>query len=100
MNQVIGSCSLCGGDVVGFCGVWMAVTPPPPARCSACGAVEQRLPVIPMRPARVAPTVNPVRRVEVQPFAPADYPGTLLDRTGCAPAWRPDWTWTGDTVTC
>jgi len=38
MEQRIGSCSLCGGDVLGFVGVWMATVPPPPPRCSGCGA--------------------------------------------------------------
>lgn len=38
-NQRVGSCSLCGGDVVGFRGVWCATVPPPPDKCSSCGAV-------------------------------------------------------------
>jgi len=38
MEQRIGSCSLCGGDVRGFVGVWMGVTPPLPPRCTGCGA--------------------------------------------------------------
>lgn len=58
MQTVIGTCSLCGGDVVGFFGVWMSITPPFPARCSSCGAVEARGPVIPMR---LAPPPRPVR---------------------------------------
>ena len=41
MNR-IGTCSICGGDVVGVIGIWMSVTPPPPATCSRCGAVERR----------------------------------------------------------
>jgi len=45
--EVIGTCSLCGGDVMGY-KVWHG-TIPPPARCSRCGAnrVSQG-PVIPM----------------------------------------------------
>lgn len=39
MEQRVGSCSICGGDVMGYRGVWMAVVPPPPDRCSGCGAV-------------------------------------------------------------
>lgn len=50
-DQVIGSCSICGGDVVGHVSSWHMVIPPPPARCTRCGAVEVRQPVIPMRPA-------------------------------------------------
>jgi len=34
----IGSCSLCGGDVVGWVGAWFSTNPPPPAKCSNCGA--------------------------------------------------------------
>ena len=52
MNQVIGRCSICGGEVVGHVGAWWATIPPPPAKCSSCGAVEARGPVIPMVPAR------------------------------------------------
>lgn len=51
MQQRVGSCSICGGDVMGYRGVWMAITPPPPDRCSRCGAVRSD-DVIPMvRPA-------------------------------------------------
>lgn len=49
-NQRVGSCSICGGDVVGHRGAWMAVIPPPPDRCTQCGAVAQS-DVIEMRPA-------------------------------------------------
>jgi len=47
MNQRIGSCSLCGGDVISFVGSWMSISPPPPARCSGCGATSAS-DVIPM----------------------------------------------------
>lgn len=40
MNQRVGTCSLCGGDVVGFRGAWGAIVPPPPDKCSRCGAVR------------------------------------------------------------
>lgn len=38
MEQRIGSCSICGSDVVGWVGAWFGVTPPPPPRCTGCGA--------------------------------------------------------------
>lgn len=51
-EQTIGTCSICGGSVVGWVGAWHAVIPPPPARCASCGATEARHgPVIPMVPA-------------------------------------------------
>ena len=39
MNQRVGSCSICGGDVMGERGPWWSITPPPPDKCSNCGAV-------------------------------------------------------------
>lgn len=42
MNIRVGTCSICGGDVMGFRGAWMSITPPPPAACTKCGAVERR----------------------------------------------------------
>jgi hypothetical protein len=39
MNQRVGTCSLCGGDVMGHRGAWWSVLPPPPDRCFGCGAV-------------------------------------------------------------
>lgn len=50
MNDVvIGTCSICGGDVV-VPKVWFGVNTPS-ARCTRCGAMEKRdLPVIPMVP--------------------------------------------------
>ena len=60
MEQKIGRCSLCGGDVVAFRGAWGGITPPPPARCSSCGAVEDDgLPTIKMQPRAVH---NPATR--------------------------------------
>lgn len=47
VEQRVGTCSLCGGSVIGYRGIWMAVTPPPPDRCSGCGAVTA-YDVIPM----------------------------------------------------
>lgn len=48
MNDVIGSCSICGGQVL--CPrVWHGVIPPVPT-CSQCGATASVGPVIPMVP--------------------------------------------------
>lgn len=38
MEQRIGTCSLCGGSVVGWNGAWYGVNPPPAPRCTKCGA--------------------------------------------------------------
>jgi hypothetical protein len=53
MNQRVGTCSLCGGDVMGFRGAYWSIIPPGPDECSSCGAVAGG-DVIPMtpRPAR------------------------------------------------
>ena len=55
-EQVIGSCSCCGGDVVIYTAPWAGVTPPKP-HCVSCGAgpAEPTMPkvvkpVIPMAP--------------------------------------------------
>lgn len=52
-EQVVGTCSICGGDVVGVRGAWMSISPPPPDHCVECGAVAaaQVPPVIKMVPA-------------------------------------------------
>lgn len=65
-NQVIGSCSICGGDVEGWVGPYWSTVPPPPPKCRDCGAVSAaHKPVIPMRPERVERhTRRPVRRDE------------------------------------
>jgi hypothetical protein len=54
MYSVIGRCSLCDGDVLGFTGPWFGTTPPR-SYCSKCGAVEARnSSVIPMeRPGKI-----------------------------------------------
>lgn len=41
MNERIGTCSLCGGDVYGYVGAWWGTVPPPPPTCSGCGAVAR-----------------------------------------------------------
>lgn len=40
-QQVIGKCSICGGDVVAWQGVWHGVNPPPGPKCTNCGAVPK-----------------------------------------------------------
>lgn len=50
MNTILGSCSLCGGNVIGHSGGWHAIVPPPSPRCIQCGAVAAAN-VIPMVPA-------------------------------------------------
>ena len=35
----VGTCSLCGGNVMGVRGAWWALGPPPPDTCQECGAV-------------------------------------------------------------
>lgn len=35
----VGTCSLCGGPVLGIRGPWYGVNPPPPDTCKRCGAV-------------------------------------------------------------
>lgn len=50
MEQRVGTCSLCGGDVMGHRGAYWSVIPPPPDHCVSCGAVRaDQDPVIPMR---------------------------------------------------
>lgn len=64
MNEKIGVCSLCGGNVYGHVGPWWGVVPPPPARCTRCGAypVGHAERVIPMEhPRGSRPMVYDVR---------------------------------------
>lgn len=50
MEQVIGKCSNCGGQVVQFFGAWYGVVPPTP-HCRSCNWVPSwTQPVIPMVP--------------------------------------------------
>lgn len=55
MEQRIGSCSLCGGDVVGYVGAWMSVNPPPPPKCVSCGAVVANDVIDMVRPIKMVP---------------------------------------------
>ncbi len=57
MMQRIGTCSICGGDVIGEAGPRHCVLPPPPPRCASCGAIAGS-DVIYMIPSA------PIRRVE------------------------------------
>jgi len=49
MEQRVGTCSICGGDVMGIRGGWWSILPPPPDECAGCGAVAGG-DVIPMTP--------------------------------------------------
>ncbi|MEK6860506.1 MAG: hypothetical protein AABY07_00915 [Nanoarchaeota archaeon] len=52
-KQIIGCCSICGGEVTVPFDFWSIIPPVP--TCENCGAVmnqEQELEVIPMRPAK------------------------------------------------
>ena len=49
-EQRVGTCSICGGSVIGFRGAWFSINPPPPDHCSGCGAMAQS-DVIKMHPA-------------------------------------------------
>lgn len=40
MQQRVGTCSLCGGDVMGYRGAWFSVSAPPEDTCASCGAVR------------------------------------------------------------
>lgn len=42
MDSRIGTCSLCGGDVMAWTGAWWSVNPPPSARCVKCNAVQSK----------------------------------------------------------
>lgn len=49
MEQRLGICSLCGGEVYGHLGPWWGLVPPPPATCRSCGGVQAGS-IIPMVP--------------------------------------------------
>jgi len=57
MQQRVGTCSICGGDVVGHRGAWFAVVPPPPDTCTQCGATTRSnvIEMVPRRPWRSRP---------------------------------------------
>ena len=57
METVIGTCSICGGQVTSWHGPWMGVTPPPGPTCRNCGAVKKgSRPVIEMEPSTLRPS--------------------------------------------
>ncbi len=51
--DIIGICSICGGDVITYSGAWHSIYPPIPT-CNSCGAIQRqnRGPIIPMEPVR------------------------------------------------
>lgn len=54
---------MCGGDVIDPTdGAWMSVLPPPPPKCSKCGATVARGPVLPMVPA-----IKPLPKIALPP---------------------------------
>lgn len=86
----IGTCSICGGDVMGFEGPYFG--DPPPAQCNRCGAVrrterktpDKDYPVIPMVPRRdpYSPWDDFPKRPDPRPIPP--YPREPRD----FPNWR------------
>lgn len=40
-KQRVGTCSNCGGTVVGYRGAWMSVNPPPADHCKNCGGLAK-----------------------------------------------------------
>lgn len=56
-EQRVGTCSLCGGDVIGIRGGWWSVSPAPSDRCTGCGAVAKS-DVIEMHPAPRRPRTH------------------------------------------
>ena len=55
----IGTCSICGGSVMGVGGPWYRETPQPPDKCSGCGAVAQQTDVIQMVPSSSSTRFDP-----------------------------------------
>lgn len=83
MDQRIGACSLCGGDVVGFRGAWMATVPPPPDRCTSCGA-RRAEDVIPMTRPNWTRTATAAVSVNGVPIPQCDRCGTFhVEGVGC-----------------
>lgn len=40
-QERIGTCSICGGDVIGTRGAYWSVVPPGPDTCGSCGAIAK-----------------------------------------------------------
>lgn len=57
----VGTCSLCGGNVVGHRGARMSINPPPPDRCVSCGATSAS-DLIKMYPKRITDSWQTRRR--------------------------------------
>lgn len=75
MEQRVGTCSICGGDVMGHRGAWYAVGHPPADHCVSCGA-RRGDDVIPMTPHRPLRELFP----ESRPEPPWDHYREGLDR--------------------
>lgn len=63
MRWRVGTCSICGGSVMGYRGAWGSVQPPPPDTCERCGAIaagqSDVIPMIPQYPWPQQPWVFP-----------------------------------------
>ena len=79
MTQRVGTCSLCGGDVMGYRGMWHSILPPPPDHCASCWAVS-------------ASDVVAMRRIPVQAFP-------LVTRTDTRTAVGQSWPLLPNTTT-
>lgn len=63
MSQIVGKCSICGGDVV-----FPSMMVNPKCYCTKCGAVEKpRLPVIPMEQPKDVWTGGPNGDMQIAP---------------------------------
>lgn len=63
----IGTCSICGGDVMAWTAL-MIVGPFPPPSCRQCGATARKPgPVIPMEPRKSLPRVSDGSYTEAPP---------------------------------
>ena len=61
-KERVGTCSICGGDVMGIRGGWWSILPPPPDTCSECDAVSGG-DVVPMVPRPGGPRRERYRNV-------------------------------------
>lgn len=67
-EQIIGTCSICGGPVYTHVGPWHGVIPPP-KWCGSCGAKPSYGPTIPMKPGS---GLTPESEEEIRKFWKAD----------------------------
>lgn len=90
-TRKIGTCSLCGGNVLAYTGPWASVSPPPEPCCASCNAVVADEPVINMRPrnaGRFAELARVVQKAYQDALASRDAP----DAPRLAPD-APGWWW-------